>query len=596
MTFPFISSSPKRSRYSFQLTTNQPNEEEGIWRTTDDGSKIFIKGGEVRAGGPNGPVLSSASKSPKPKKSKKAESKIPKGEPFKTKLQFEGDIQVEMDEEMSLEDMVYGAGMEEEDAVAVLQFTMDMAREKLGDDWDKKIGKMSGAPDGTKVWLSVLQDGQIVTDFKIPGKLSSGVSYNKVESSRMFDFVNMTITNLSLTIAEEMRGQGIGTQMFSKQVEEAAANGFKSIDAYAAGKDYSGGNSDYNGYYTWARLGFDSGLQDIGTKEDQETIKKSFPRAKKVSDLMKTKKGREFWKDKGVSFLGKFDLSKGSQSRKVLESYVKSKSGVGFQVTTNEEEGIWRTIAGGRRIFIKDGKAYAGGPKGPEISREPDPDLIVFDSKVKAKIDKDILGDMSSSRHESMLLQKKWKAVIRKALGPDAERKIALLVGAPEGSSVLYAVDLDSSSIYVELTSEEGGIRGLRQIDLEEKVIVNESLKIEEKGKGIGTQIFSKQVEEASKLGFNRIEVRAVRDEDFNGYYTWARLGVDTPVNNLRPQVRSQVEKEFPDASYLSDIMSSDRGRSWWKENGSTFDGHFDLSSSSTSKKVLQEYVQAKFK
>jgi hypothetical protein len=30
---------------------------EGVWRTTDGGSKIFIKGGEVRAGGPSGPRL-----------------------------------------------------------------------------------------------------------------------------------------------------------------------------------------------------------------------------------------------------------------------------------------------------------------------------------------------------------------------------------------------------------------------------------------------------------------------------------------------------------------------------------------------------------
>lgn len=42
----------------------------GVWRTTDDGEKIFISGsGEVRGGGPNGPVIGGTKKKPtaKPK-------------------------------------------------------------------------------------------------------------------------------------------------------------------------------------------------------------------------------------------------------------------------------------------------------------------------------------------------------------------------------------------------------------------------------------------------------------------------------------------------------------------------------------------------
>jgi len=69
----FVQKNPKSTqsvRYlkSRDITFNSANSE-GIWRTTEDGSKIFIKDGEVRAGGPNGPILSGSSKesSDKPK-------------------------------------------------------------------------------------------------------------------------------------------------------------------------------------------------------------------------------------------------------------------------------------------------------------------------------------------------------------------------------------------------------------------------------------------------------------------------------------------------------------------------------------------------
>lgn len=40
-----------------------------------------------------------------------------------------------------------------------------------------------------------------------------------------------------------------------------------------------------------------------------------------------------------------------------------------FQPTANASDagGVWRTTADGSRIFIKDGEAYAGGPKGPKV-------------------------------------------------------------------------------------------------------------------------------------------------------------------------------------------------------------------------------------
>jgi hypothetical protein len=81
-----------------------------------------------------------------------------------------------------------------------------------------------------------------------------------------------------------------------------------------------------NGYYTWARLGYDCKIDKLERPEDRDRVRKAFPEARMLSDLMKTQEGRDFWKKNGGPFQGKFNLSEGSQSRKVLESYVKAKS------------------------------------------------------------------------------------------------------------------------------------------------------------------------------------------------------------------------------------------------------------------------------
>lgn len=146
---------------------------------------------------------------------------------------------------------------------------------------------------------------------------------------------------LGLTKGTE-KGTGIGTDFFSRQVEEAIKAGVSEIRAYCAGDGSSVARStqEYSGYYVWARLGFQNtepvpawvdfkdipfGLrkyasfgQDIG---DPGPIMFD-----NISDLMSTKEGREFWREHGAGFEGVFSLKKGSRSRKILEAYRKAKA------------------------------------------------------------------------------------------------------------------------------------------------------------------------------------------------------------------------------------------------------------------------------
>lgn len=122
-------------------------------------------------------------------------------------------------------------------------------------------------------------------------------------------------------------GGGKGTKIFADQVEACAFAGVKEIQTHAA----RGSDSTFNGYYTWPRLGYDQDLGDISPTSSRERVlakqlQEKFPSAEKVSDLMKTKEGRDFWKAKGVDLHdATFDLREGSFSRKVLSAYLEEK-------------------------------------------------------------------------------------------------------------------------------------------------------------------------------------------------------------------------------------------------------------------------------
>lgn len=86
-------------------------------------------------------------------------------------------------------------------------------------------------------------------------------------------------------------GTGEGTARFNRIKETAKDVGLKTITL-----DASRGPG-VNGYYTWARLGFDGKLsQGVLNKLEGTGIK-----ATNVSDLMKTSKGKNWWKDNGES-------------------------------------------------------------------------------------------------------------------------------------------------------------------------------------------------------------------------------------------------------------------------------------------------------
>ncbi len=124
------------------------------------------------------------------------------------------------------------------------------------------------------------------------------------------------IQNKEIRLPHNARGSGEGTRYFAAQVEGARRLGAKEFHTAAARSEY------YNGYNTWARLGYDGRLKHSIIDKLPEELKG----ADRVSDLMQTKGGQEFWREHGHSFAGRFDLDPNSQHSRALAAYLKEKA------------------------------------------------------------------------------------------------------------------------------------------------------------------------------------------------------------------------------------------------------------------------------
>ena len=115
---------------------------------------------------------------------------------------------------------------------------------------------------------------------------------------------------------------GAGTKFLAREVDTLSKIGFKEITTEAAYSEER--DVRMNGYYTWARLGYDGKPRwRPGTPRSGPAA--ALVKAQKVSDLVKTPAGRSFWKDHGDSFTGTFTLAKDSLSRRTLDAYMKDK-------------------------------------------------------------------------------------------------------------------------------------------------------------------------------------------------------------------------------------------------------------------------------
>lgn len=148
-------------------------------------------------------------------------------------------------------------------------------------------------------------------------EVTVSVATENFELTRKFNFETRVVYNEYFKIDKASQGQGIGTSVFSTQVNELLNEGFCKIRISAVG---AGGLKDiYNGCYTWARLGYTM-INDSVQLFNQ--FMSTYGRSEKdITQLMATSEGREFWRKKSFDWDGEFLLTADSVNIECLRKY-----------------------------------------------------------------------------------------------------------------------------------------------------------------------------------------------------------------------------------------------------------------------------------
>ena len=148
-----------------------------------------------------------------------------------------------------------------------------------------------------------------------------------------------------LVVKPGAQQRGTAARIIAEQAQMAPKLGYRFLATGAAGQgpgvpvpesDWSQqGLADPGGYYAWARLGFTGDIRPLmKARAQHESIemrqlaadfRQKFPGVKYVQELMRTKVGREWWRNFGGYFEGRFDLSPEKDSQKILAKYLAEK-------------------------------------------------------------------------------------------------------------------------------------------------------------------------------------------------------------------------------------------------------------------------------
>lgn len=195
------------------------------------------------------------------------------------------------------------------------------------------LASVLGAPDDAEVEIVHVGDYSTLfgDDLPMPGARGIRVNIKHEKMDRVSRFIGFDadgkrfIKNEIIEIKEKYQGEGLGSEIFGNQVENAVDEGFDYITTHAAGE----AGSSMNGYYTWPRFGYNQSVKSIKKHNPKlaKRIASKFPDAKSVRDIMKTSEGRNWWKANGGDLHdARFDLGENSWSRYILASYLNERA------------------------------------------------------------------------------------------------------------------------------------------------------------------------------------------------------------------------------------------------------------------------------
>ncbi|MES2297355.1 MAG: hypothetical protein V4582_09945 [Pseudomonadota bacterium] len=176
---------------------------------------------------------------------------------------------------------------------------------------------LTGAPDGADISLEIVSEaGAKAAVLSLSHAFFDQPAHFRIEAGET-GFV--ILTNEILMLKKQYQRGKLGLRMFAHQAQAAHEFGIAHIWLRAAGSPQ---NKAYNGYYTWARYGF----EPYPSVEDQAMFNERFPGVSNLRELMSTASGRARWKEFGFDQTMCFDLSS-TDCINTLKSYM-AESGV----------------------------------------------------------------------------------------------------------------------------------------------------------------------------------------------------------------------------------------------------------------------------
>lgn len=194
---------------------------------------------------------------------------------------------------------------------------------------NEEMAALTGAPPGSEVRVTRASLGGPVR-LQVTGANGLRMDRTIAKDGRG----RVYASNDLFTIDRSAQGSGIGQRAFRNQVDALTRAGASHINVYAAGNGNGNINSPastgtYNGYYTWARFGYnaplsrgharDAAAAGVGRRGDGSA-------PTHISDLMKTPAGRNWWKAHGSGTNMVFDLNRNSLSQRTLKNYTRQRA------------------------------------------------------------------------------------------------------------------------------------------------------------------------------------------------------------------------------------------------------------------------------
>jgi hypothetical protein len=174
---------------------------------------------------------------------------------------------------------------------------------------DSEIGHAVGAFDGARL---------VVTGSR--GRVSVDIYHEWIDTQERSIYLSgegIEMRN-NYFIKSGNAPSGVGIRSFARQVFGARRLGIKKITTYAAGHR---GHRNYNGYYTWARLGYNADLY----RREMDALPAHLRGSRDLHDLFSKPGGAEWWREYGDERSMEFSLDGRSKSMRRLLKYLREK-------------------------------------------------------------------------------------------------------------------------------------------------------------------------------------------------------------------------------------------------------------------------------